>query len=140
MLKRIIVSVSCVVTVALASGCGIFKSSTSEASSESSSKFSSSSSPSDKESAYQRDIRDYTTAYAVRGGDVDRFRHDVGAIAEDHGVTDWQADAATLVAIGSGVRRAHLEGARASQLMAALADGNRARMEWMQRGYDSRVE
>jgi hypothetical protein len=101
------VCVSCVAAVALASGCGIFKSSTSQASSESSSKFSSSSSPSDKESAYQRDIRDYTTAYAAQGGDVDRFRHGVGAIAGDHGVTDWEADAGTLVAIRSGVRNAH---------------------------------
>jgi hypothetical protein len=137
---RMIVSLSCAAVVAAASGCGVFKSSTSQASSESSSDSSSSSSPSDKESAYQRDIRDYTMAYAARGGDVDRFRHDLSAIAEDHGVSDWEADPATLVAIGSGVRSAHLENAHANQLMATLSDGDDARMQWMQRGYDRRLE
>lgn len=141
MLKRFVVGLSCAAAFLSVSGCGVFKSSTSQASSESSSRSSSSCSPSgNSESAYQRDIRDYARAYADAGDDLDRFRRDVAAIAEDHGVTDWEADPATLVSIGRGLRGAGVQGERADQIAGNLAAGDQARVEWIRRGYEGRLQ
>ncbi len=122
--------------VGVASLCGCFKSSTLQASFESSSNLSSSCSGSgESETAYQRDIRDYTATYAASAGDAERFRHDLGAIAQDHGVTDWEADRATLMAVGSGLSRARVDAQRAQQLEAAITQGDTGRMGWVSQGY-----
>lgn len=127
--------------VSVASLCGCFKSSTLQASFESSSKSSSSCSDSDsRESAYQRDIRDYTAAYAATGGSPERFQHDLGAIAEGHGVTDWEADPATLVAVGRGLERAQADGRRTQQLEAVVTHGDPERTAWLRQGYECRPE
>jgi hypothetical protein len=106
-------------------GCGVFKSSTSQASSESSSKVSSSCSPSgDEDSAYQRDIRDYTASYAMTGGTAERFQRDLGALAEEYGGTDWEADPTTLVAVGRGLGRVQVDEERTQELVAAVAHGD----------------
>lgn len=139
MMKRWVVGLSCALSVASLSGC--FESSTLEASFDSSSKSSSSCSPSDdKESAYQRDIRDYTATYAATGGDAQRFQHDLGAIAADHGVTNWEADRATLVAVGRGLERSRVDGQRTQQLEAMVTHGDPERMAWVRQGYECRAE
>jgi hypothetical protein len=125
----------------LASLCGCFESSTLQASFESSSNSSSSCSGSDKkDSAYQRDIRDYTATYAATGGDPERFQHDLGAIAESHGVTDWEADPATLVAIGRGLERTQVDLRRTQQLEAVVTHGDPGAMAWIRQGYACRPE
>ena len=86
---------------------GCFRSSTFQASSGSSSDFSSSpfksssksSSPDDDAT---RDVRDATEFWSIRGGDVDTLRREVGRIARDYGITDWEHHAATYRAIGRG--------------------------------------
>src|SRR5689334_11296251 len=99
MVRQVVLGVSGVALLVSLGGCGIFKSSTSEGSLESSSDSSSSpfkSSSDDSKTAYQQDIRDYTSAYAARGGDVDRFRRDITVLAAQHGVTNWESDPTTL--------------------------------------------
>ncbi len=127
---------SLVFIVGVASLCGCFKSSTLQASFESSSNLSSScSGGGEGETSYERDIRDYTAAYATSVGDAARFRHDLGAIAQDHGITDWEADRATLMAVGSGLRCARVDAQRAQQLEAAITQGDLGRMGWVREGY-----
>ncbi len=122
--------------VGVASLCGCFKSSTLQASFESSSNLSSScSGGGEEETAYERDIRDYTATYAASAGDAERFRHDLGALAQDHGITDWEADRATLMAVGSGLSRSRVDAQRTQQLEAAIAQGDPGRMGWIRQGY-----
>lgn len=109
---------------------GCFKSSTTQASFEGSSKSSAapfksssdSSGSSDKrQAAYHRDVRDYTARFAAAPGDVRVFQRDLSAIAESHGVTDWEHDDVTYFAIGQGLARAGLEGDRFRRLAKELA-------------------
>jgi len=141
MFRRVVLGVSGVTVLVSLYGCGIFKSSTSEASvegsSDSSSDWSKSSSrSSDDRTAYQEDIRDYTSAYAAQGGDPDHFQRNIRGIAEHHGVTNWEADPPTLEAIGSGIRASGLEQHRAELFLSSLATGNSAERRWIQQGYD----
>jgi hypothetical protein len=125
-------------------GCGIFKSTTSQASSESSSK--SSKSPFDSSSAssessgaddseFQLDVKDSTADYAAQGGDVAAFRREVGTIAEHYGVTDWEAHAQTYVAMGRGLKDAGLQPGSAEALGAQIAGADRTRLAWILAGY-----
>jgi len=70
--------------------------------------------------AYQRDLRAFTAAFATTpGGSREDFLRGVTRIAEDHGISDWESDAATPRAIGAGLRDAKLS----AKQMDALVDG-----------------
>jgi len=106
---------------AFGAGCGVFKSSTSQASwessSNSSSSFSKSSSNSSKgdetKEALQRDVQTLVAAHAAHGGDAGALRRDLGAVAETHGVTDWERSDDVLVAVGRGLAQAGVDRAQA---------------------------
>lgn len=139
-------TIGCALALAVAatSGCGIFESSTSQASLESSSQSSSSpfksssrSSDGNDSSALARDVRDYSAAYARAGGSVQAFRRDVGAIARAYGVFDWQADPAVHRAMGRGFREAGLDVASAKRLGTTVSGNDPARLAWVMTGYGS---
>ena len=145
MIRRSLVSVLGLLALCVVVGC--FKSSTTQASSESSSKASSSpfesssasSSPSDDEgedSAYRRDVRDYAARFATGGGDVQAFQRDLGAIAEGHGVTDWEREQATYVAIGQGLARAGLDQSQFHRLAVQIAHEDHAHLALLRAGYE----
>ena len=72
----------------------------------------SSSSPKDStpsEQAYREDVRDYTATAARSGRTVADFESGLAAVAERHGVTNWEADGATYVGIGEGLARAGVD-------------------------------
>ena len=120
---------------------GCFRSSTFQASSGSSSDFSSSpfksssksSSPDDDAT---RDVRDATEFWSIRGGDVDTLRRDVGRIAREYGITDWEHHAATYRAIGRGLPRSALEGEVLDTIVAELATGAPHAFAWIETGYE----
>jgi hypothetical protein len=69
---------------------------------------------------FQRDLRAFTAQFAATpGGSRDQFLRGVARIAEDHGVSDWESDAATPRAIGEGLRDAKLS----QRQMDAFVDG-----------------
>jgi hypothetical protein len=138
MTPRVILSFVGVVGLFLLAGC--FKSSTTQGSSESSSKSSKSSSgsssPADADSsAYATDVRDLTAAYASSGLDVRSFQRTLGSVAADYGITDWERDEGTHVAIGRGLTKAQVGGAQAEQLSSEISDTNERRMAWIRSGY-----
>ncbi len=121
---------------------GCVKSSTSQASSESSSNSSSSvstsSSPSDdgeEESAYERDVRDYTVAHATSIPNLARFQQDLAAIAGDYGISDWEGDPTTHVAIGRGLAQSGLRVSEAGAIATALVREDPTRTRWVLGGY-----
>jgi hypothetical protein len=122
-------------------GTGCFKSSTSQASSESSSDSSSSSSDSsggddDKHSALERDVRDYTASHAGTVRDVAVLQREIGGLAGEHGVVDWEDDVALHAAIGRGLAQAGIRGDDARTLGAALVGDDGERLAWVLAGQE----
>ena len=146
-----------IISLALGLAVGCSKSSTTQASFESSSDsssspFQSSSKSSgsgdeenegaagDRETAFQRDVRNHTAAFArsVNEPDLDSFQRDLGAIAEDHGITNWEQFADTYVAIERGLADSELDDWSAQQLAVALSDEGIEHLKLVRSGYESR--
>jgi len=93
-----------------------------------------------KETAFERDVRNHTTEFArsVTESDLDSFQRDLGVIAEDHGITNWEQFADTYVAIGWGLADSGLDDWSAQQLATALSDDDIGHLTLVQSGYESR--
>lgn len=59
--------------------------------------------------AYARDIAALTGAAVDTGSSDTGFLRDVGRVASEHGVSDWEAHRVTYVAIGAGLRMSGLD-------------------------------
>jgi hypothetical protein len=69
----------------------------------------SSESSSKEDSAYREDVSDYTLASAHVGDDISAYRMGLGRIAEQRGITNWEADSLTCAGIGQGLARARID-------------------------------
>ncbi len=154
MIARIALSMMASITLCFATGCS--KSSTTQASfgsssDSSSSPFKSSSKSSsgddeegekkeETETAFQRDVRNYTVGFArtVDEHDIESFQRDLGAIAEGYGITDWERTGGTFVAIGRGLGESELENTNAKQLAVALSNEDYDRLMLIRSGYEDR--
>jgi hypothetical protein len=85
--------------------------------------------------AYRRDVRAWTTEVARTGTPQDEFLRGVGRIAESHGLTHWEAEPATLVAIGEGLRDAGWTPEQMQQLSGELTDVQPEKVELVLEGY-----
>jgi len=85
--------------------------------------------------AYRRDVRAWAATFAQTGGTQDEFLHGIGRIAESHGLTHWEADPATLVAIGEGLHDAGWSVGQMDGLRADLADVEAERVDAVFEGY-----
>ena len=115
----------------LLSGCSF--SDISKSSSASSRSSSGSSSPED---AYKADIRDFTAANIQSGGTVDDLRREIGKLAKEHGVTDWESSKLTFEGVGGGLAKAGLKQVGVDAYKQNLTD-TAEQAQWMQKGYDS---
>jgi len=118
------------------SGCSFSDSSESISKSISSPFKSSSDSSGDSSSAYRGDVRDYTASYVRSGGDFDSFQRKIGSVASAHGITDWELDTHTYVAIGQGLRKGGLKPIELAAWKSNLAHDDVSRAEAIQQGYD----
>jgi hypothetical protein len=64
--------------------------------------------PTPNKTSYQRDLRQYAAVFVKSPGTREDFLRGVARIAEDHGVTHWEADPMTPRAIGEGLCDAKL--------------------------------
>ena len=55
---------------------------------------------------YEEDIAAVTVLYASREKNNDEFQRNVASIAKNHGITDWEQEESTFLAMGKGLRRA----------------------------------
>ncbi len=140
------------IAVCFATGCS--KSSTTQASfgsssDSSSSPFKSSSKSSsgddedgekEEETAFQRDVRNYTVEFARTADehDVESFQRDLGAIAEGYGITDWERTEGTFVAIGRGLDESELDASNVKQLAVALSNEDYDHLMLIRSGYEAR--
>lgn len=99
----------------------------------------SSSSPGAAERAYKADVRDYTTAYVATGtsANAQTFQADLAHLAEKHGITDWESNMATYVAIGEGLGKAKVNEAQLLAYKRSLGRSDPAKMQAIQQGYES---
>ena len=111
------------------------------ASSKSSSESSSgSSSPGD--TAYYDDVRSTTEAYAKSGGPFDAYQKQLGDLAKQRGVTNWEENLGTYAAIGEGLGQAKASQGLVDTFKTRLAPAGSAnsadKQAAIQKGYDSK--
>lgn len=61
-----------------------------------------------EEISYRDDVRVAGRSFAATSGGAEAFVREIGEIAERHGITDWEADRATWLALGEGFRQGGL--------------------------------
>lgn len=125
-------------------GCSFYYSSESSVKTLTSpSRSSASSSPDDdgddeqEKKAYRDDVRDFTVAYATEHDGVEGFADGLADVARRHGITDWEANAATFTAVGSGLKRAEARPADVARYERAVGGNDPAKAELIRRGYES---
>jgi len=93
-----------------------------------------------KETAYQRDIRNYTTAFAqsADAADTERFQRELASIAERYGITDWEQVDETYLAVGRGLADSELDDQRVEELAVALSNRDGNHLVSIQSGYANR--
>lgn len=142
-MSKFLFSIAFLSAVTLLAACSI--STSSESSSRSSGSISdSASSPSSlvqsskdkKQSGFANDIRDYTAEFAKSSGaNVDAFRLKLSKIAAKYGVTQWDQDKSTYVAIGRGLRKAAVSKAEYDSFKSSLGDSQPWKMDAIEEGY-----
>lgn len=55
---------------------------------------------------YEEDIAAVTVLYVSRESNNDEFQRKVASIAKNHGISDWEQENSTFLAMGKGLRRA----------------------------------
>lgn len=91
----------------------------------------------DQDPGYPEDVQEYAAAFATSDGDPRSFQRDVSAIARGYGITDWEREPETYLAIGRGLARSGIRRERCEELSAALTNGDPARLALVRTGYDT---
>jgi hypothetical protein len=132
----------------LGTGCSFSRSSDSISDSISSpSKSSSKSSSGDDDEAkpetpqdtasYSEDVSQLAYTYAKGGGDIGAFRTAVSNLATKRGVTNWEVDATTCTAIGSGVGKAGMPESKFVDFSKDLFGTDLTKQAAVRKGYES---
>lgn len=87
------------------------------------------------DTAYRRDVRAYAAHFAGAGGSQQDFLRGIGQVAESHGVTHWESEPATMLAIGEGLRDAGIEPAQLDALAERAVDADPAVIALVREGY-----
>jgi len=87
--------------------------------------------------AYRDDVRDYTHAYVLSGGEFSAFQRGLGDIARRHGITNWEVRRATYRGIGAGLGKAGASQTQLDEFKANLAASSPEKLQDMQDGYES---
>lgn len=104
--------------------------------SESISDSSKSSSGGDSDTAYRDDVSDHTRTVVAAGGSADDVTSELGPVARQHGITDWEARDATWVGMGRGLALAGVESADLAAYEESLG-GDTHRHALLRRGFDT---
>ncbi len=78
------------------------------------------------EREYRADLRVATRDLIANGASPDELQRELGRVAELHGVSHWEAEPATLIAIGAGACEADASGARLEAFLERLGVDDRS--------------
>jgi len=85
---------------------------------------------------YEREVSDFTAEFVKSTtGDMQGFRTKVGKLAQDSGITNWQADRTSYVAIGKGLRQAGLNQPQFEAFRQSLGDSEKWKMDAITEGF-----
>jgi hypothetical protein len=138
MIKHSILTVIISSLIAL-QGCSFSESSKSSSTSSQSFTSSGSSSDSQTNKKYSQEVSDYTMAYvksSVANADYNSFAKGISDIAAKAGISNWEQESSTYVAIGQGLKRAGATGVIYDTYKSNFARDNTANMKSIQQGYD----
>ena len=85
--------------------------------------------------SYAEDISQLAFTYAKSGGDIGAFRTAVSELANKRGVTNWEVDSTTCVAIGSGVAKAGMQEADFTEFSKDLFGDDLTKQAALRKGY-----
>ena len=91
--------------------------------------------------SYSNEVTEYTHAFVTfppAKGDYILFNQGIGKIALRNGIVDWENNPKTYFAIGKGLKKANLKTSEFENYKDRLASSDYARMQDIQKGYDSR--
>ena len=133
-----------IVIISLAQGCSFSIGSKSSADSSigsfgsSTSILSSPSSPSSvDEEKHQYEVMNYTSAYISSSVfDHFAFSRGISEIASENGITNWEDNETTLIAIGQGLKNSNITNSLSTVYKRAIANSQTERMLIIQKGYD----
>jgi len=143
MIKQTILTLT-ISSLLLLQGCSFSDSvKSSSTSSESLGSLSSSGSSSDSQAnkKYSQEVSDYTMAYvksSVANADYNSFAKGISDIAAKAGISNWEQESSTYVAIGQGLKRAGATGVTFDTYKSNFAHDNATNMKAIQQGYDKR--
>ena len=88
---------------------------------------------------YQDNVSNFTAAAVVTGQSLEDYLREVGRIAASHGITDWERERITYIAIGKGLRRAGVKEVEFGGLefLEALLVRKQITLEYILEGYNS---
>lgn len=97
---------------------------------------SSSKSSQNKKARYEKSVSEYTTEFANSGSsDTVAFYARISQLAQEYGITGWDSDKDTYVAIGKGLAGAKLGQPQYDALRRLLANSDPTRMQYIDEGY-----
>lgn len=139
MIKQTILTLTVVASLLTLQGCSFSASSKSSSTSSQSLTSSGSSSDSQTNKKYTQEVADYTTAYvksSTANSDYNSFAKGISDIAAKAGISNWEQESSTYVAIGQGLKRAGATGAAYDTYKSNFAHNNADNMKSIQQGYD----
>lgn len=131
----------CVAALGLV-GCATFSESLSDSVSKSvSSPFkwssgSSSGSSDERKESYQGEVRRFAEVCSRSNGGVPELVKGVTAVAEKHGISNWEADLSTYVGIGEGLAKAGTPKPQLELYTNGLAKGDSTRLKALNKGLE----
>lgn len=132
-MRNLVAPFMVMVLAASTGGCS-FSESSKSSSNIVSSPFTSSSESSSPENAYREQVQDFTGSYVKSGGDMSKLEQEIGKIAEQRGISDWESNQSTYIGIGKGLKAAGINQAQFDGYKATLSHSEQ-QTQWLQDGY-----
>ncbi len=86
---------------------------------------------------FASDIADYTAEFVVASsGSIAGFRNQLGKIAQDHGISNWESSHATYLAIGRGLKKAGLGAPQNAAFTETLSGGDAMKRQAILEGFN----
>lgn len=126
--SKIVIDCSAALLVCLAlAGCSLSESSSDSSASvfdmASSPLSASSGSSRTAQDKYQNEVADYTAEYVVSStGSIEKFRAHLSDLAEQRGISNWEADHHTYIGIGKGLKKAQLGGPQTNAFVDSFSE------------------
>ncbi|MFK5922501.1 MAG: putative lipoprotein [Verrucomicrobiota bacterium] len=88
-------------------------------------------------SAYYNDVRESTAAAIIAQASTAEVLRSVSRAAKQHGISDWEAEQDSYIALGEGLRQAGLTQDQAQKWISRLSPGNQQNAQLMLKAYQA---